>query len=249
MPAPEIVAFANGTFVENCYLLADPETRDAIMIDPGEEAMALLLRLAAERWTLREIWLTHAHIDHLAGLAAVKAATGVPVLLHPKDRPLYDNAEVQGMIFGLRIEPPPPPDGELAEGQTLSVGGCRFDVIHTPGHSPGSVSFVGHGLALSGDVLFAGSVGRTDLPGGDTRTLLESIRSKLYLLPDETRVLSGHGPETTIGEEKRSNPFVKLVPGINACLRCGAEVRTKPWGCKNPCANCGFVYPLGDCSD
>ena len=249
MPAPDVVAFPNGVFAENCYLLADPEAREAVMIDPGEEAEALLPRLGAEGWNLQAIWLTHAHIDHVAGVAAVKAATGVPILLHPKDRPLYDHAEEQGRMFGVRIPQPPPPDAELAEGQTLSVGGCRFEVLHTPGHSPGSVSFIGHGIALSGDVLFAGSVGRTDLPGGDTRTLLESIRKKLYRLPNETRVLSGHGPETTIGEEKLTNPFAKLVPGINACLKCGAEVRSKPWGCKNPCANCGFVYPLGDCSD
>lgn len=249
MPAPEIVAFANGTFVENTYLVADPDTRDAVMIDPGEEAARLLPRLASEGWTLRSIWLTHAHIDHVAGVAAVKAATGVPILVHEKDRPLYDHAEEQAMMFGLRLEQPPPPDGELREGQRVSVGGLAFDVLHTPGHSPGHVAFVGHGVALSGDVLFAGSVGRTDLPGGDTRTLMESIRKKLYRLPNETRVLSGHGPETTIGEEKLTNPFAKLVPGINACLRCGAEVRSKPWGCKNPCGNCGFVYPLGDCSD
>ena len=249
MPAPEVVAFPNGNFVENTYLVADADTRDAVMIDPGEEAARLLPQLAANRWTLRGIWLTHAHIDHVAGVAAVKAATGAPVLLHPKDRPLYDNAEAQGMMFGVRIEQPPPPDGELAEGQTLTVGQFTFDVLFTPGHSPGHVTFAGHGLALSGDVLFAGSIGRTDLPGGDTRILLESIRKKLYKLPDDTRVLSGHGPETTIGQEKLTNPFAKLVPGINACLRCGAEVRTKPWGCKNPCSNCGFVYPLGDCSD
>lgn len=219
------------------------------MVDPGQEAAALLPQLATESWTLTAIWLTHAHIDHVAGVADVKAAVDVPILLHPADRPLYDNVEAQGMMFGLRLEQPPPPDGALAEGQTVSVGGCRFDVIHTPGHSPGSVSFIGHGLAIAGDVLFAGSIGRTDIPGGDTRTLLDSIRKKLFALPNDTRVLSGHGPETTIGAEKRSNPFVKLVPGINACLKCGAEIRPKAWGCKNPCANCGFVYPLGDCSD
>src|SRR5262249_16632271 len=136
------------------------------------------------------IWLTHAHIDHVAGVAAVKAATGAPIYLHPADRPLYDNAEKQGTMFGVEIDQPPPPDEQLAEGQVLGVGNCRFDVLFTPGHSPGHVSFVGHGLALSGDVLFAGSIGRTDLPGGDTRTLLESISRKLWPLADETRVLS-----------------------------------------------------------
>ena len=249
MPAPEIVQFPNGNFVENTYLVADPESGDAVMVDPGEEAARLLARLEMKGWTLKAIWLTHAHIDHIAGVADVKDRFDVPILLHPADRPLYDHCEEQGLMFGLRLRQPPPPDGELAEGRTVSVGSCEFGILHTPGHSPGSVTFVTEGLALSGDVLFNGSVGRTDLPGGDTATLLASIRKKLFLLPNETRVLSGHGMETTIGAEKLSNPFVKLVPGINACLRCGAEVRPKPWGCKNPCDNCGFVYPLGDCSD
>ena len=247
--APEVVALPNGAFAENCYLLADPESREAVIIDPGEEAELFLDRLRRERWTPTAIWLTHAHIDHVLGVAAVKRATGVPILLHPADRPLYDRVEVQAAMFGIRGEQPPPPDGELAEGQRVSAGRFAFDVVHTPGHSPGSVSFLGHGLSLSGDVLFAGSIGRTDLPGGDMDTLAASIRTRLYCLPDDTRVLSGHGPETTIGVEKRTNPFVRLVAGVNACLRCGAEVRGKPWGCKNPCPNCGFVYPLGDCSD
>jgi len=249
LPAPEVVCFPNGPFAENCYLVAHAASREAVLLDPGEESELFLGRLKAEGWKLKAIWLTHAHIDHVQGLAAVKAATGAPILLHPADRPLYDNAPSQAAMFGLQLDVLPPVDGSLADGQTVSVGPYDFEVRHTPGHSPGSVSFVGHGLALSGDVLFAGSVGRTDLPGGDTGLLLTSIKTRLYNLPDDTAVLSGHGPATTIGAEKRGNPFVRLVPGVNACLRCGAEVRGKPWGCKNPCANCGFVYPLGDCSD
>ncbi|MBI1723166.1 MAG: MBL fold metallo-hydrolase [Gemmatimonadetes bacterium] len=249
MEAPRVVALTNGAFAENCYLVADPERGDAIIIDPGEEAELFLARLRHEGWTLRAVWLTHAHLDHVAGVAAVKAATGAPVYLHPADRPLYDSVPAQAQLFGLRAEPPPPPDRDLADGQSVSVGGCGFAVLHTPGHTAGGVTFAGHGLAFVGDALFAGSIGRTDLVGGDTDTLLASIREKLYALPNETVVYSGHGPETTIGAEKQSNPFARLVPGINACLKCGAEVRPKPWGCKNPCANCGFVYPLGDCSD
>ena len=249
MPAPEVVTLTNGPFAENCYLVADPERAEAVLIDPGDESELFLARLARERWTLSAIWLTHAHLDHVTGVAAVKAATGVPVHLHPADRALYDATPQQAKMFGLTAEAPPPPDADLADGQTLTVGGHAFTVLHTPGHSAGGVTFAGHGLAFVGDALFAGSVGRTDLPGADTRTLLQSIRDRIFALPNDTIVYSGHGPATTIGEEKRSNPFVKLVPGINACLKCGAEVRPKPWGCKNPCASCGFVYPLGDCSD
>jgi hydroxyacylglutathione hydrolase len=247
--APRVVTLTNGAFAENCYLLADPETGDAALVDPGEDAALFLARTRHEGWTVRAVWLTHAHVDHVAGVAAVRAATGAAVWLHPADRPLYDRAADQGRAFGLRIEPLPPPDRSFAEGEPVAVGGVRYDVLHTPGHSPGGVALVGHGMAFVGDVLFAGSVGRTDLPGGDTDVLLASIRDKLYALPDDTVVYSGHGPATTIGAEKRDNPFARLVPGVNACLRCGAEVRPRPWGCKNPCPNCGFVYPLGDCSD
>lgn len=249
MPAPEVVTLTNGPFAENCYLVADPERAEAVCVDPGDESDLFLARLQTERWTLRAVWLTHAHLDHVTGVAAVKDATGVPVYLHPADRALYDATPQQALMFGLTAEAPPAPDADLADGQTLTVGGCAFTVLHTPGHSAGGVTFAGHGVAFVGDALFAGSVGRTDLPGADTRTLLQSIRNRIFALPNETIVYSGHGPATTIAEEKRSNPFVKLVPGINACLKCGAEVRPKPWGCKNPCASCGFVYPLGDCSD
>ena len=246
---PEVVCLTNGVFAENTYLVADPASRDAIVIDPGEEADVFLARLAHEGWRPTAVWLTHAHLDHVAGVARIKAATGVPVLLHSADRRLYDAAPHQAAMFGLTCEAPPPPDGALADGQRVTVGALSFDVLHTPGHSPGSVTFAGHGLAFTGDALFAGSIGRTDLPGGDMETLVRSIRERLYKLPNDTVVWSGHGPETTIGAEKRTNPFVRLTPGLDACLRCGDEVRPKPWGCKNPCPNCGFVYPLGDCSD
>jgi len=246
---PEVVTLTNGAFAENCYLVADPDTRDAVIVDPGEEAGLFLARLASERWTPRAVWLTHAHLDHVAGVADVKRETGVPVLLHPADRPLYDAAPHQARLFGLSLDPPPPPDGALTDGQVLTVGNLSFAVMHLPGHTPGHVAFVGYGLALAGDVLFAGSIGRTDLPGGDTATLPRSIRERLYALPDDTAVLPGHGPATTIGAEMRGNPFVAVPEAERTCLRCGAPVRPKPWGCKNPCPNCGHVYPLGDCSD
>ena len=209
MAEPRVVALTNGAFAENCYLVADPETRAAAIVDPGEESDLFLARLASEDWTLRAIWLTHAHLDHVAGVAAMREATGAPVWLHAGDRRLYDHAPDQARAYGFTLDRLAPPDRAFREGEPAVVGGLAFDVLHTPGHSPGSVSLAGYGVAFVGDVLFAGSVGRTDLPGGDTATLLASIRDKLYALPDETVVYSGHGPATTIGEEARANPFVR----------------------------------------
>jgi glyoxylase-like metal-dependent hydrolase (beta-lactamase superfamily II) len=204
----EVVPLPNGQFGENCWLLADGRTGDAVMIDPGEEPGMFLAELDTRRWTLRAIWITHGHIDHILGVAAVKRATGAPVYLHPADRPLYDALAEQGTWFGLRADPPPPPDQALAAGQQLVVGGLEFTVRHTPGHSPGSVSFVGQGTIFGGDVLFNGSIGRTDLPGGDFATLMRSIQRDFLSLPDSTVVRSGHGPETTIGVERLTNPFL-----------------------------------------
>jgi len=204
----EIVALPNGQFAENCWLIADPRNRDAVMVDPGEEPQRFLAELDTRRWTLRAIWLTHAHVDHILGVAAVKRATGAPVYLHPDDRPLYDALADQGAWFGISAEPAPVPDHPLAAGQRLTVGGLEFVVRHTPGHSPGSVSFLGHGTIFGGDVLFNGSIGRTDLPGGDFATLMRSIQRDFLSLPDSTVVRSGHGPETTIGVERLTNPFL-----------------------------------------
>ena len=211
MAEPRIVALANGAFAENTYLVADAERGEAVIVDPGEETELFLARLRHERWTLQAIWLTHAHLDHVAGIAAIRAATGAPVWLHPADRRLYDHAPDQARAFGMSLDPLPPPDREFAAGASVRVGSVAFDVLHTPGHSPGSVSLSGHGVVFVGDVLFAGSVGRTDLPGGNPDTLLASIRETLYALPDDTVVHAGHGPPTTIGAEKATNPFVRLA--------------------------------------
>ena len=246
---PKVVTLTNGAFAENCYLVGDPGGGDAAIVDPGEDVELFVARLAHEGWNLRAVWLTHAHVDHVAGVAALRRHVAAPIFLHPADRPLYDGLPGQAAMFGLDATPPPPPDRTLADGETVSVGAYAFRVLHTPGHTPGGVTLVGHGMAFVGDALFAGSIGRTDLPGGDTDTLLASIHDKLFTLPDATVVYAGHGPATTIAAEKRHNPFVKLVPGVDACLKCGYPVRGKPWGCKNPCPNCGHVYPLGDCSD
>jgi len=204
----EVVALPNGQLAENCYLVADRRTAEAVIIDPGEESGMFLAALDSRGWSLQGIWLTHAHADHIMGVGAVRAATGAPIHLHPLDRPLYDALPQFGAWLGMQLDPPPPPDVELRPGTPVRVGGLEFEVLFTPGHSPGSVSFVGGGLVFGGDVLFNGSIGRTDLPGGDFATLLSSIHSQFLSLPDSTIVHSGHGPETTIGVERVTNPFL-----------------------------------------
>lgn len=210
----ERVVIPNGRFAENCYLLGDGAVGEAVIVDPGEEWQRFLAELDRRRWRLTAIWLTHAHVDHIVGVGAIKKATGAPVFLHPLDRRLYHALPAQGEWAGIRLDSPPPPDESLADGQVLQVGGHQVVVRHTPGHSPGSVSFVGQGWVLAGDVLFSGSIGRTDLPGGDFNALLASIQRVFLALPDSTLVLSGHGAETTVGVERLTNPFLTRVhPG------------------------------------
>ena len=203
-----IVQIPNGRFVENCYFVIDEATGECAIIDPGEEASLIAHKLQTERVTPIGIWLTHAHIDHVLGVPRLKADTGAPVYLHPADRLLYDHVPEQGVAFGMRAERLPAPDRELVHGDVLRVGELAFRVRHAPGHSPGSVAFEGQGVAFGGDVLFLGSIGRTDLPGGDFDTLLTSIERELLTLPDSTIVYSGHGPQTTVGHERRANPFL-----------------------------------------
>jgi len=196
-----------GPFQENCYLLGDDDTHEAVLIDPGDEAERLIGALEQDAWTLRALWITHGHIDHVGGIAAVRRRWDVPVYLHPADRALYDRAAEQGRHYGLTIEAPPAPDHDLAEGDVLTVGALSFGVMHVPGHSPGHVAFVGHGAIFGGDCLFAGSVGRTDLPLSDPSALARSLE-RFVALPEETVVYSGHGPATSMRAEKRSNPFL-----------------------------------------
>jgi hydroxyacylglutathione hydrolase len=204
----EVVSLPNGQFVENCYLVADRRSREAVIIDPGEESSMFLAELDARGWTLKGIWLTHAHMDHIMGVSEVHARTATPIYLHPLDRPIYDALPQYGTWVGMRLDRPPAPHHDLAAGQSLRVGGFEFTVRFTPGHSPGSVSFLGEGMIFGGDVLFNGSVGRTDLPGGDANTLLTTIQTQFLSLPDSTVVHSGHGPDTTIGIEWLTNPFL-----------------------------------------
>jgi hydroxyacylglutathione hydrolase len=205
----KIVPIPNGVFAENCYLVVDEVAGECAIIDPGEEAGLILHKVQETSTKPVAIWLTHAHLDHVLGVTRIAAETGVSVWLHPADRPLYDAVPDQAAWFGLA--PPdrlPAPDQALAHGAQLQVGELRFEVRHAPGHSPGSVCLVGPGVAFSGDVLFAGSIGRTDLPGGDFETLMASIERELLPLPDDTILYSGHGPETTIGRERHTNPFL-----------------------------------------
>jgi len=205
-------AFEVSPFAENCYVCHDGG--EAVLIDPGtvtaEERDRVGDYVARNGLVVRHLLLTHAHIDHIFGCAHFAQLYGMTWEMHPDDLPLLDNAELQARMFGVPLERPPAPDASLAEGDEVRFGSAVWRVLHTPGHSPGSVSFydAANGFVIGGDVLFQGSIGRTDLWGGSTETLLDSIREKLLGLPDDTVVYPGHGPETTVGVERRTNPFL-----------------------------------------
>jgi len=200
--------YVNGRFAQNSYLIGDTASRAAVLVDPGEDTRELLAEVTRGGWKVEAIWLTHAHIDHVLGVPAAKQLTTAPVLLHPADQPLYANVPGQAAWMGIDAPVLPATDGTLVEGQELRVGPHRFEVRHTPGHSPGSVSFVGNGFVIAGDVLFSGSIGRTDLPGGDFFTLMRSIHAHLLTLSDDTVLYAGHGDDSTIGIERTTNPFI-----------------------------------------
>jgi hydroxyacylglutathione hydrolase len=204
----KILGFPVGPFQANAYLAICEETGRCALVDPGEEAERLLAAAANEGAKVESILLTHAHVDHVGGVAEAKRESGAPVYLHPADAALYSSAPAQALSFGVEVEEPPEPDGDLEDGQIVEIGTGKLEVRHTPGHSPGHVCLIGDGFALVGDCVFAGSIGRTDLPGGDYRTLMDSINEKLLTLPDETVLYTGHGPATTVGRERRGNPFL-----------------------------------------
>lgn len=213
----EIASFALGPALTNAYLVADASTSQAVVIDPAWSG-ELILQGARERgWEIKQIWLTHAHFDHLGGAAAV--ANGlkaqIPVALHPSDHSLW-RMSGGASFFGFQsLDPGPEPTIDLKHGMTLMLNGFEFEVRHTPGHTQGHVIFVVREAktVFCGDLVFQSSVGRTDLPGGDTETLLRSIRDEILTLPDDFRLLSGHGPETTVGRERESNPFLVNLSG------------------------------------
>jgi len=212
---------AAGPFLKNGYVLGCERTREAVYIDPGDEADELLAFIAAEQLIVNHLLLTHAHVDHVSGVARAKRETGAPIYLQREDLFLYEDAVQHGMLFGLRIEEPPPVD-RFYDGSVITFGDYQVTVHQTPGHCPGGVC-----LAVSprtsapshprtsapaqlfvGDTLFAGSIGRTDLPGGDYETLMRSITQVLFAFGDDAPVYSGHGPATTIGRERETNPFI-----------------------------------------
>jgi hydroxyacylglutathione hydrolase len=210
---PLIETFPVGPLQCNCTILADEASREAVVIDPGDEPERILRALEAMKLTPVALLHTHAHLDHITGSREVKEATGAPIRLHPADRPLYDALPEQASFFGLRAAAPLPPDAPLEDAETIGFGPYTLTAIHTPGHTPGSTCFALSGdrpVLFSGDTLFRRSIGRTDLWGGDTDAILASIRQKLFTLPGHMPVVCGHGPDTTIEDERRLNPFAAL---------------------------------------
>ena len=200
----QIQMFTVTPFYENCYVLT--HGGETMVIDPGEAAPELKAAIAGQNVTM--IFNTHCHCDHSGGNAELMKLTGAPLVAHEADLPLLRSISQQGMLFGVPVPASPDPDRFINEGDTVELGGAQLKVFHTPGHAPGHVVLVGHGFVIAGDTLFAASIGRTDLPGGNYNQLIRAIKEKLLVLPDDTVVYSGHGPATTIGEERRTNPFL-----------------------------------------
>lgn len=207
----EIIPFVLGMVQTNTYLIGDEETKEAVVVDPADNGDEIIRTAMQHKWQIRGIWLTHAHFDHIGGVQRIRKLVGSTILvgLHPDDLPLW---RIQGgaSFFGLHFEAGQEPDFRFSHGQHLNIGNYRFEVRHTPGHTAGHVVFycAQVGVCFCGDVIFQGSIGRTDLPGGDFEQLIRSIHENILTLPDKTRLLSGHGPETTVGIEKLGNPFI-----------------------------------------
>ncbi len=206
----QILSETVGPFAENSYFIADAESGEAIAIDPGDEAPRLLEVIKRHHLNVRYILNTHAHLDHVGAVEAIKQATGAPFYLHEAELTLLESLPTQASMFGLTAPVVPEVDKYLKEGDVLRFAddSITVEVLDTPGHSPGGVTFRIGSALIVGDTLFAGSIGRTDLPGGDYDTLLRSIRDRLLVCPDETPIYPGHGPQSTIGAERRSNPFL-----------------------------------------
>ncbi len=204
-----------GPLACNCYVVGDAATRAAVVIDPGGDADELLTAITEQGLTVTAIIATHAHFDHVIAAEQLRAQTGAPFYLHESDSPVLDWYQASGKLFvGIELPPPPVVDASIHEGDVVGAGSVDLQVIHTPGHSPGSISLITDQAVFSGDTLFAGSVGRTDLPGGDTQTLVDVVKRKLFVLDAKLDVYPGHGPATTLERERKTNPFVGEAAGM-----------------------------------
>jgi glyoxylase-like metal-dependent hydrolase (beta-lactamase superfamily II) len=205
---PLVTTLVVGPLQVNCYLVACAASQTALVIDPGDEGERIVAAVRAAGRQVTGIVNTHGHFDHIGANRVLVEATGAELLIHEHDLPLLHKAQLHARMYGLHAEPSPPPARLLRDGDELTCGKLRCQVIHLPGHSPGGIALLCGRHLFSGDVLFAGSIGRTDLPGGDHHTLVEGIRRRLWCLPGDTIVHPGHGPDTSIAREKRTNPFV-----------------------------------------
>ena len=201
-----------GPFAANCYIVGSELTKEGVIIDPGDEARHILKKVKDLQLDIKVIVLTHGHIDHVGGVKEVKEATGAEVAIHTDDAKSVSGQEgrlISMLVSGLSYPAPSSPDRLLNGGDSIDIGDLNFLVLHTPGHTPGGICLLGNGVVFTGDTLFNYGVGRTDLPGGSHSQLMNSLHTKLMVLPDETIVYPGHGPETTIGAERRGNPYLR----------------------------------------
>ena len=200
-----------GPFGENCYVIGDEDTGAGAIVDPGDEATRIALAVEQTNLEITQILITHAHIDHVGAVAALMDEYGCPVLMHAEAEPMLEQLPTQAIMMGLRFGQVPAVDRYIEDEEVIEVGSLELRSLYTPGHAPGHLAFyaASQGLLLSGDSLFGGSVGRVDLPGGSMEVLMRSIEERLLALPDETHVYPGHGPETTIGNERAHNPFLQ----------------------------------------